>query len=315
MHIAIIGAGLSGLSCAAALAERGHAVTLFDKGGTPGGRMATRHLLTPLGQVSFDHGAQYFTARDEAFRAEVNRWQSAGLVAPWPAAGTDAWVGVPGMNAAALALARGRDLHSSARVEAVRNDATGWHLMIAGIETGPFDALVVTVPAEQVSALIAAWDPLLAAEANATPSEPCWTILAAFAQQLPIAADVLKDKGLLGWAARNSAKPGRGGPEAWVMQAGPDWSRQHLEDTPEDVGPILLSALAEAVGTLPDAVAVAAHRWRFARSGRLGRDVLWNPDLRLGVCGDWLRGPRIECAWLAGQQLGRQIALEDRGNG
>ena len=308
MHIAIIGAGLSGLSCAAALAERSHAVTLFDKGGTPGGRMATRHLPTPLGPVSFDHGAQYFTARDEAFRAEVNRWQSAGLVAPWPAAGTEAWVGVPGMNAATLALARGRDLHSSARVEAVRNDAAGWHLLIAGAEAGPFDALVVAVPAEQVGALIAPWDATLAAEATATPGEPCWTVMAAFAQRLPIAVDVLSDKGLLGWTARNSAKPARSGPEAWIMQAGPAWSRQHLEDMPEDVGPILLSALAEAAGdTLPDAVAVAAHRWRFARSGRLGRDVLWNPDLRLGVCGDWLRGPRIECAWLSGQHLAREI--------
>ena len=30
-------------------------------------------------------------------------------------------------------------------------------------------------------------------------------------------------RGDIAWAARNSAKPGRSGPEAWVVQAGPDW--------------------------------------------------------------------------------------------
>ena len=242
------------------------------------------------------------------FARRVHRWQSAGLVAPWPAAGSDAWVGVPGMNAVAFALAQGRDLHASVRIEAVRNDAAGWHLRSAGGQAGPFEALVVAVPAEQVAALIAPWDAALAAEATATPSEPCWTVMAAFAQRLPVAADVLKTNGRLGWAARNSAKPGRDGPEAWVLQAAPDWSKQHLEDTPEAVTPLLLGALADAADrTLPEPIALTAHRWRFARSGRLGRDVLWNPDLRLGVCGDWLRGPRIECAWLSGQELPKRI--------
>jgi predicted NAD/FAD-dependent oxidoreductase len=30
-----------------------------------------------------DHGAQYFTARDPDFRAEVARWQALGVAAVW----------------------------------------------------------------------------------------------------------------------------------------------------------------------------------------------------------------------------------------
>jgi predicted NAD/FAD-dependent oxidoreductase len=62
MDFAIIGAGMAGLACADALKEAGHNVALFDKGRGPGGRMSTRRMETPLGEVAFDHGAQYFTA-------------------------------------------------------------------------------------------------------------------------------------------------------------------------------------------------------------------------------------------------------------
>jgi renalase len=34
---------------------------------------------------------------------------------------------------------------------------------------------------------------------------------------------------------------------------------------------------------------------------------LWNRDIGLGVCGDWLLGPRVECAWLSGRQLAKKL--------
>ena len=64
MRIAIVGAGLAGLSCAQALRAGGADVQLFDKGRGVGGRMATRRVDTPLGPATFDHGAQFLTAHD-----------------------------------------------------------------------------------------------------------------------------------------------------------------------------------------------------------------------------------------------------------
>ena len=54
-NIAIIGAGMTGLSLAYNLQE--HNITIFDKSWRPGGRVSTRkhdHLL-------FDHGAHYIS--------------------------------------------------------------------------------------------------------------------------------------------------------------------------------------------------------------------------------------------------------------
>jgi hypothetical protein len=67
--------------------------------------MSTRRMSTPLGEASFDHGAQYFTVRDPAFIARVALWAEAGQVAPWPPAGDDAWVGMPSMNTPIRAMA------------------------------------------------------------------------------------------------------------------------------------------------------------------------------------------------------------------
>ena len=77
--IAIIGAGIAGLSCASALQKAGFNVTLFEKSRGPSGRLSTR--VTPQWQC--DHGAQYFTARDPLFFAEVKRWLKAGVATLW----------------------------------------------------------------------------------------------------------------------------------------------------------------------------------------------------------------------------------------
>ncbi len=306
MRIAIIGAGMAGLSCAAALRLPDHRVSLFDKGRGPGGRMATRRIGTAIGEASFDHGAQYLTARDPAFVAQVAAWAAADVVARWPVAGARAWVGTPAMNAPVKAMAAGRDVAWGVRVaEVIRAD--GWRLRGDGPDAGPFDAIVVAVPAEQAGPLLAPHAPALAALAGGTRSAPCWTALAAFAERVP-AGDIVRDAGPIGWAARNSAKPGRTGLESWVIQAAADWSADHLEDPAEAVAEQLLAGLADQVGAvLPKPVALAAHRWRHARSAALGRDYLWDRELAIGVCGDWLLGPRVESAWLSGARLARAI--------
>lgn len=243
--VAIIGAGMAGLACATRLGQAGLAVQLFDKGRGPGGRMSTRRLETPLGQASFDHGAQYFTARGAGFTAQVEQWLAQGLAASWPAAGGGAFVGVPGMNAPIKALAADQSVAWQFRIEALLADEAGWRLIGPAGPTQAFSAVVVALPAEQAADLLAEVDQDMAAKAAGSSTQPCWTVMAAFAERLPFEADTLRDLGPLGWAARNVSKPGRAGPEAWVIQGSPDWSRDHLEASGDEVSAFLLGVLAE----------------------------------------------------------------------
>jgi renalase len=114
--------------------------------------------------------------------------------------------------------------------------------------------------------------------------------------------------GVIGWAARNRAKPGRSGPEAWVIQATEAWARHHLEDDDTNVVDALLVALSnEAIRSLPEPIVRTAHRWRYARARVTDHGSLWNETTRIGAAGDWLIAPRIESAWLSGHNLAQRI--------
>ncbi len=63
MKVAVIGAGVAGAFCSKSLKKMGAAVTVFEAGRGPGGRMARRRE----GTYQFDHGAQFFHGENETF--------------------------------------------------------------------------------------------------------------------------------------------------------------------------------------------------------------------------------------------------------
>ncbi len=307
MDIAIIGAGMAGLTCGAALRSAGHEVRLFDKGRGPGGRMSTRRMSSGGADYAFDHGAQYFTATDARFRVQLAIWEKEGVVARWPAAGEDAWVGTPGMNAPIKALAGQADARFGVRIQSIRREGKAfWLLREDGGMEGAFDAVLLAVPAEQAAPLLVRHSPAMAKAASDVESLPCWTLMAAFAARLA-APDCLRDSGAIGWAARNSAKPGRGEGECWVVQGSPAWSAEHLECAPEEVQAMLFAALADAAGVLPALITASAHRWRYASVPVSERAALWDAEAGVGACGDWLLGPRVEAAYLSGLALAEKV--------
>ncbi len=77
VNIAIIGAGISAAAAAKILLAQGASVSVFEKARGPGGRLSSKRALAG----SFDFGAQYFTARTEAFKHQVQLWLQTGVSA------------------------------------------------------------------------------------------------------------------------------------------------------------------------------------------------------------------------------------------
>ncbi|AXB78117.1 NAD/FAD-dependent oxidoreductase [Novosphingobium sp. P6W] len=309
MRMAIIGAGISGLACADRLRDDGMDVVLFDKARGAGGRMSTRRVETAAGTVHLDHGAQYFTVRDPLFESKVDDWSRRGVVARWPEVAGDAWVGTPTMNAPVRDMASNHVVHFGHHVHGLLHSDDQWWVKLDNGLEGPFDGAIVALPAEQAVAMLGLHDLGMASAAMMARSQPCWTAMVVFAEALDMDADYLRDRGIISWAARNSAKPGRMGPDAWVVQGTGSWSAAHLEETPNTVAQALLEALVDGHdhSVLPNILSLTAHRWRYAMTRGTDKGALWNGALRLGACGDWLSGPRVELAWLSGQILGGLI--------
>ncbi|CAD7719557.1 Renalase [Xanthomonas hydrangeae] len=315
--VAVIGAGLAGLACAQRLQAAGWTVTLFEQGDAPGGRM--RSCAGDGWQC--DHGAQYFTARDRAFAAVVDEWIATGVAAAWPArvASWDGefrpsqsvvarFVGVPAMDAPARALAAGLEVRLSSAVHSLQRNGDTWRLAVSGDETKhAFDTVVLAVPAPAAAALLANSAPTLATIAAGANMQPAWALVLHFDTPLDPGYDALfVNAGPLRWVARNASKPGRTGSETWLLHANADWSQAHFDARPEAVIASVLPTLA-ALG-LPLPQSCAASRWTVASTDPpLQIGCAWDAQLRIGLCGDWLAGGKVEGAWQSGAALAERV--------
>jgi len=315
----VVGAGIAGLSCAAALQTAGFEVSVFEKSRGAAGRMSTRRG----DDWQCDHGAQYFTARHPDFRAEVDRWLQAGAATPWAprlqvlggAAGhaadpsVERFVGVPGMTAPARLMAETLAVTSETTIVGVERRADGWQLQSAehGWLDQRFAAVLLAVPAPQVVPLLPHASTQLAAVAARATMRGCWALMLRFSARVELPFDAaFVNEGALRWIARDSSKPGRGGPETWLLHASAEWSEARMELDADAVAAELLRAFRALGGPAP--VASTAHRWRYADTEpALDQECAWHDGDGLGLCGDWLNGGKVEGAWRSGRLLAGRV--------
>ncbi|WP_044251808.1 FAD-dependent oxidoreductase [Rhodopirellula sp. SWK7] len=326
-RVAVIGAGIGGLTAARTMTDHGLDVRVFDKSRGVGGRMATRR---GDGIPSFDHGAQYFTVRDDRFARYVRSWIAGGKAAPWmgrivelkPGGEVVAekrsqsrYVGSPAMNSIAKHLATDLNVSLGCRVAKIVRDSNAWELIDESDESlGRFDAVVMNCPPLQSAALLDGHTDL-AEIAASVPMVPCWTVMlhCEGLSDLPFEGAFVNE-GPLRWIARNDAKPGRAKPapessSSWVLHASENWSAEHIESDTDDVREQLIDALQTILGrTLGSVHHVAVHRWRYANTKQALPDrCLWDRTTMLGACGDWCGGPRVEGAFLSGAAMAGAI--------
>mgnify|MGYP001828050798 CR=1 FL=1 len=297
---------MTGLSCARALATAGTEVIVLDKGRGVGGRLSTRRLDDGS---TFDHGAQYLTARGPDFSSLLEHMQQDGTAGLW-SDGCDErhYVGTPGMSAIAKHLAAGLDVRCGQRVSKVTQGARGWTV---SADDTQFECshLVITTPAPQTSKLLGDGH-VFAERLHAVQMAPCLTLMASFEDAAPRPFLSRRDReDPLSWIALNASKPGRAQTANWVAQAGPAWSRAHLELSLDEIAALMAPMLCDHIGAnLADLRHIAGHRWRYALTTTpLGEPFLRDPSGTFYAGGDWCLAARVEAAWDSGQAIARDL--------
>jgi renalase len=317
--VAVIGAGLAGLSCARVLRRAGCFVEVFEQEKIMGGRMSTaRH-----GMVAFDAGAQYLTARGTQFRAYIDELSAAGYAARWtPKATSDdqksvqlhAWyVGTPGMSSVLRPLTESVRIHTGQKVHTINQTDKGWMIVFEDESSaGPFAAVAVTVAAPAARLLLGRLDGMVDALAKVRMS-PCWALMVRLDQKVLPDQDVYSDMSeVLRWIARNSSKPGRNlkGGETVVIHASPAWSREAEDAEPEVVAEELWGEVSHLLSLPPARPSLmVAHLWRHGLVDQhLGESFIYSTHYKVGTAGDWCLGRLAEHAFDSGHGLGRAIA-------
>jgi renalase len=146
---------------------------------------------------------------------------------------------------------------------------------------------------------------------------PCWTLMVAFPQAIQPTLPFIGPQWnaarsthhRIAWLARESSKPGRSGLERWTVQASPEWSERHLEDDAERVKGKLLKAFAEVTGIRAEPPHAEVFRWRYAQTVEpLGQSHAWDAESRIGLCGDWCIGHRVEDGFVSGLEMALAVA-------
>ncbi|MEM1028971.1 MAG: FAD-dependent oxidoreductase [Myxococcota bacterium] len=305
--VAVIGAGMAGLSCARRLARAGRRVVVFDKAATPGGRVATRGWM----DVRWDHGCARLSA--EAMAATC----VAGVAtAPWDGGR----VVVPSMHRLPLTMARGLRLVTRTRIVALqrgdrRSSQGNWRLEDAeGRVWGPYEDIALSVPAPQGMDLLRGVEGGEALRRLGVRArfEARLSLLVALATPRVGPALVRPEGDPIASVVDEGAKPGRG-PRGfvWTVQSTSEFARRAWTAPFADKWARLHRALETILGEGLDVRYATVKGWRFGLvatpGGDDGQPCWYAGDEGLGACGDWFLGDSVTHALRSGRALAEEI--------
>lgn len=333
--VVVVGAGVSGLACAAALHAAGRRVILLDRARGVGGRCATHRMLG----MPFDHGVPFLHGRDPDFLATV-RASAPVRIEGWPRtiqgtgrpcqpeafrSGEERIAPAGGVTDFPRHLASGLSVRTGSGVERIDLGESMPGAILEGGEAIRARHLVLALAPEQVLRLLDVAGDLprqlasIRALLETSASEPSLALCAAYPEGTPAPAwDAWypEESRVLQYLGNESGKRTAPPVTGIVLQAQPGWARQHLDD-PAWPDALLAEAARLAGPWAGRPSATRAQRWRFARSD-LASELAGPVLVRLpsggtmGICGDrFAPGGGVQAAWISGRELGRRLAAPE----
>mgnify|MGYP006075390127 CR=1 FL=1 len=317
--IAIIGAGVSGSLLAQCLQGK-HEVTVFDKARGCGGRLS----CLKKDNYSFDKGTQDFFIKNKRTFEVIEPAIKAGLLSVWRPSfmmingAEKKWVksdkarhycGHGNVNRLVKEWLNDINTYYSTGIVALEKNHDNWFLISKENERfGPFDAVIMSQPAEQALMLA----PHFKSTLENLDYSSCMMLYLGVSQPIPSSvAEVTMSEGTLTrWIIQNHRKPGMASLDSLILQS---------KSLPYETMALSSNALAkqmieESEAMLGCKLAIefkAQHQWRYAKClNATDEGSLWEPSLGLGVIGDGLGSSMsdgVESAILSAMDLSNKI--------
>ena len=305
MKTIIIGAGMAGLSAAKVLVEKGHDVTILDKGRGVGGRMSTRTIEN----AKADHGAQYFSVKSAEFQALISDFQTENIAKEWHLAQRQnvRYIGAKGMNTIPKKMSSNLTVQLNEKVVLIDKS----EIKTESGNTYDFDNLIVTIPIPQVIDLFAASEISFSEKdksvINSIEYDPCIAVMSVLKQatEIPSGGIILENQPV-SWIADNFQKGITEIPTA-TIHASAEFSKKHLEDNLQEVAQEMLLSVNQWINP-ENIVSTQVHRWRYSLACQRYEQPfhkIENRNIYLG--GDGFGIGNVEGAFLSGYHLAMDI--------
>jgi len=316
VKIAVIGAGISGLTLAGVLKNYAE-VTVFEKEASVGGRITTHSAQDFI----FDHGAQFFLARSKTFIDHIQPWIKQGVIAPWHATfaeiqdhtitTTRRWdetiphyVGIPHMHALSEFLSKDMDIRFNHAVHSLSQEKK-WHIHSNDNDIGPFDWVISTLP-PALSIPLLPQDCSFHSAISSIKMSACCALLLGFNTPLPLIFDTaLVRESDISWISANHTKPQRNSAYSLTVLSTNRWANAHLHDDTPSMLTHLIDTTSKVTGhDIDTACYRSLHLWPYANiTKQHGAQYLIDPHMQIAACGDWCIQGRIESACLSALAL------------
>jgi predicted NAD/FAD-dependent oxidoreductase len=181
-----------------------------------------------------------------------------------------------------------------------------------------YDAVIVTTPAPQASALLRG-SPRLQHIAKSTSATPTWVAVISLKEKSGIDPDILSGQNsTLYRATRDSSKPGKNSwsrKEVWVLEANSEWSERYKDSDQSTAGRALVKAFEILTKQPMEVSSMKVRQWLHSNyQPTTNQKYLWDQDINIGVCSDWLYHQGLEGAWLSANALADRLLYYTRAN-
>ncbi len=307
-RVAIIGAGLTGLSAARRLIEAGIETELFEKSRGVSGRAATRRLEFHDLTLRFDHGSPFLTsAQLQAIQPLTN----SPNIPPGPAPldvrvhrelDDEALISITsGMNQVGKSLAQGLKIYLSYEVtEIVPSDGNRrWKIVTKdAVVTEDFDYVITTVPPRQAADILRSTNSAMVRSLIPIEPQGCWSLM--LVTKPAIRLSLVSDPGnkiierVINENAKGQSSAHLG---LYTVHAKRPWSQRHMQTTKADVQKAMIEGLQSLGINSRHILYAQLHRWLYAGVVQpFGRPYLSDAQRGLYCAGDWCLGNDINSA-------------------
>ena len=318
-NIAIIGAGITGLSLAYNL--KGNNITIFDKSWRPGGRVSTRKN----NQLIFDHGAHYLSKnhKSEQLRRllkelnivdEKEIYFSTNFLKK-EILKKQILVGRDGMNSIPRKIFDNLKIksHFNTKITKIIKMNDKYSIYADEKEFNDFDLVLVCIPYLQAKELTSEF---IDFNTKHEPRyEPIYTVMLSYEKNNNINIDggLNLHKDLSFFMKQNFKFPDLKD-ECWVLNLSSDFTNKNLDIDNEILEKKVISIFENSFNINQKPKFQNTHRWLYAQTkvtynSLSKKNWIGSKDSKVFLSGDWVMGKSLSDAWDAGLQLSHYLKI------